>query len=198
MVYLPVGLGVRVIITLWTCLGENSYFFRKWSLGPRDLVSFSTASFTDRMYSRTPKLVWGNISPIVTFPSLCFLSPWWWVPPELLLRQADIDDDKLVAVDTSAVTPNEDPSVVTIVTTSSIKSIATHPDPTVIVPKSSVFLHTNKRCDLTTQDSCIQKRGICWKPFRFLPHSMIKPTFRDKTKMAKGNKRKGVLWKTWN
>ena len=156
MVYLPVGLGVNVIITLCTCLGENSYFFKKLSLGPRDFVSFSTASFTDRMYSRTPKLVWGNISPTVTLPSLC-LSPWWWVPRELLLREADIDDEKLVAVDTSAVTPNEDPSVVTIVTTSSIKSIATHPDPTVIVPKSSIFCHTNNRCDLTTQNSWLQK-----------------------------------------
>jgi hypothetical protein len=51
-------------------------------------------------------------------------------------------------VDTSAVTPNEDPSVVTIVTTSSIKSIAKQPDPTVIVPTSSLFLHTNNRSNL--------------------------------------------------
>lgn len=63
------GLGVRVIRTLWTLAGAKLYFLSQSSRGPLERCSPETALFMALVYSRTPKFVCGKMSPkfVVSF-----------------------------------------------------------------------------------------------------------------------------------
>lgn len=65
--YEPVGLGVSFIGTLWTFCGVKLYFFSHSSRGPRERWSPDTALLMARVYSRAPKLVWGTMSPTLSW-----------------------------------------------------------------------------------------------------------------------------------
>lgn len=63
------GLGVRVMRTLWTLAGAKLCFLSQSSRGPLERCSPDTALFMALVYSRTPKFVCGKMSPkfIVSF-----------------------------------------------------------------------------------------------------------------------------------